>query len=596
MRVRRKVQGMDTTQVPAQSPDQSGRIIPGERRPIWKHRLVVRLVDLTLLVCIVIVSLHIYQVGSGSWSAGETEKTVAVNTTSSRGWTTRGVDILTPAGKPFVIAGISWYGIETPQYVPYGLDIENYKDILNQAKVYQYNSIRIPFSNQMWETNPVPSLQLTRGCAACQGLHSRDILALILNYAGSIGLHVILDNHRSDAGSSSPSNGLWYETSGGSGHTEGDWINDWVSVQRWVHGQRLTLGFPDRITVRDVASDGFPTVIGYDLRNEPHTPPNGTYLQGATWGTGDGINPSINPNPNPFAPACVATSTCHDWRLAAERASDTILGDAVRHGWPTPLIFVQGISNYPKATGTAPQGPYDLYRWGGQLEGVNGNANNPGAPIVLNAGGTASHLGPSVANRLVYVTRDYGPDISAAAWFSPTTCYRLGCAPKGAYWGLVDLWCHSWAYIDLPPGRYGACTGGVQPHFRTAYPWGNTGTTPYTQAPVWIGEFGTANGPGDLTSTNPGSQGQWFTDLINFIQSSYTRTARNDPGIPVRALNWTYWAINSDDTYALLGEGYVGLANPTKQFSFLCFILHSSPPKTRPQRPCGATGPLPLPT
>ncbi len=555
-----------------------------------KRCLVLRMVGLAVLTCVVAVSLR--------YDRARPARAGSTASPSSAGWSTRGADILTPAGAPFVIAGVSWYGVETPQYVPYGLDTQDYKDILNQSKVYQFNTLRIPFSNEAWESNPIPSAQLTRACAACQGLHARDILALIINYAGSIGLHVILDNHRSDSGSSTALNGFWYDTDGGHGYTEPVWIQDWVAVQRWVHGQRTTLGATDKITVNDVASDGFPTVIGYDLRNEPHTPGGAPYMQGATWGTGDGIDPQINPNPNPFAPACVATSTCHDWRLAAERAGDTILGDAAQHGWSTPLIFVQGVSSYPTATGNAWKGPFDFYRWGGQLEGVNGNANNPGAPIVLNAGGSASRLGPAVANQLVYVTRDYGPTLSPTDWFSSTTCYRLGCAPKWAFVGLADLWCQHWAYIDLPPGRYGACTGGIQPHFSTAYPWKNTGSVPYTQAPVWIGEFGTGNDPGDLTSPLPGSQGQWFTDLINFIQSSYTRTAQNDSGLPVHSLNWTYWALNSDDSYALLGWGYSGLANPAKQYSFLCAIMRSPPPAVRSmqsQQLCGSTGPLPMP-
>jgi hypothetical protein len=161
----------------------------------------------------------------------------------------------------------------------------------------------------------------------------------------------------------------------------------------------------------------------------------------------------------------------------------------------------------------------------------------------------------------------------------------------------VNLWCQQWAYIALPPGRYGSCVGGVTPSFTEgkAYPWQNTGSIPYTQAPVWIGEFGTGNDPYDLASTMPGSQGQWFTDLINFIQSSYDRTAHNDPGIPLEPLSWTYWAINSDDEYALLGDAYTGLANPTKQYSFLCYILRSPPKGSRPLRPCGATGDLPPP-
>jgi endoglucanase len=362
-----------------------------------------------------------------------------------------------------------------------------------------------------------------------------------------------------------------------------------------VHGLRMTRGYPDRQPVNNVASDGFPTVMGYDLRNEPHTPPSVPYIQGATWGSGDGITPSINPNPNPFTPTCVATSTCHDWRLAAERAGDTMLGDAARHHWPTPLIFVQGVSSYPTKTGNPSQGPYDLYRWGGQLEGVNGNENNPGAPIVFNAGGTKTRLGPAVADHLIYVARDYGPTLSATDWFSPTTCYRLGCASRGPSSGLVDLWCQHWAYIDLPPGHYGACAGGIHPFFRTAFPWRNTGSTPYTQAPVWIGEFGTGNDSEDLASPLAGSQGQWFTDLINFIQSSYLRTPQNDPGIPVHSLNWTYWALNTGDSYALLGPRYAGLANPIKQYSYLCFIVHSPPGATSPLLPCGSTGPLPTP-
>jgi endoglucanase len=518
----------------------------------------------------------------------------AIQSDSGIGWTTQGVDILTPKGTTFRIAGISWYGLESPQFVLYGLDVQDYHAILNHIRNLQYNTVRIPYSSQMWETNPIPDQQLVRACSACEGKHARDVLALIINYAGSIGLHVIFDNHRSEPGSSTEGNGLWYDTDGGLPYTEHTWIADWISVQRWVHGYKDTFGAPDTIHTKDVASDGFPTVLGYDLRNEPHTPPGSSYLAGATWGTGDGFSPTINPNPNPFAPACVATSTCHDWRLAAERAADTILGDAASHHWSAPLIFVQGVNLFPSPTGNAATGPYDAYRWGGELEGVNGNASNPGAPIVLNVGGTASKLGPAVSGGLVYTTRDYGPSITLTPWFTSTTCYRLGCAPPQSTSGLVDVWCKHWAYINLPPGRYGACTGGVNPHFRTAFPWKNTGSIPYSQAPVWIGEFGTGNGESDLASPLRGSQGQWFTDLINFIQSSYVRTSRNDPGIPVRSLNWTYWALNSADGYALFGEHFTGLANASKQYSYLCFIVRQS--STHPQQPCGSTGALPAPS
>lgn len=545
--------------------------------------LLMRAAHLLVLASVALVSLC----SCGPWPRGP------VSSRSAGGWTTRAADIITASGQTYVIAGVSWYGLETPQHVLYGLDIQNYTTILRESKAYGYNTVRIPVSNEVWELNPLPSPFSVLACRECQGKHARDILALIINYAGSIGLHVVLDNHRSDAGSSTALNGLWYDTGDGHSYTEQVWIRDWVDLQHWLHGRRSALGSPDTVTVRDVAADGSPTVMGFDLRNEPHTPPTAPYLQGATWGTGDGINPTVNPNPNPFAPTCVASSTCHDWRLAAERAGDSILGDAARNGWSMPLIFVQGVSSYPTEAGNAANGPYDIYRWGGLLDGVNGNANNPGAPIVFNAGGTASRLGPAISNQLVYTTRDYGPTVSPTDWFTSSTCYRLGCAPRHTLAGLVSLWCHRWAYLALPPGRYGTCQGGINPHFHSAYPWKNTGSTPYTQAPVWIGEFGTGNAPGDLISPVRGSQGQWFTDLINFIQSSYGRSRKNDAGLPVPPLNWTYWALNADDSYALLDGQYVGLANPAKQYSFLCFIMPH--PATHPRQPCGSTGALPAP-
>jgi aryl-phospho-beta-D-glucosidase BglC (GH1 family) len=564
-------------------PREGARLKTRNVRAMRAVQWILRLLGPIALVAVVTVSLHL------GWIRP------ARGVTGLKNWSTRGADILTPAGTPFVIAGISWYGLESPQDVPYGLDSRDYTDILTAVKSYRFNTLRISFSNQVWETDPMPDQELVRACPACQGLDARDLLARIINYAGSIGLHVILDDHRSDAGVGTALNGLWYDTGDGHGYTEHSWIDDWVAVQHWIHGQRMTSGAPDVLSVHDVASDGFPTVIGYDLRNEPHTPVGAPYLQGATWGTGDGIDPHINPNPNPFAPTCVVSSTCHDWRLAAERAGDTILGDAVHHGWPVPLIFVQGVSSYPTASGTAQHGPYDLYRWGGQLEGVNGNDDNPGAPIVLNDGGTAARLGPAAAHQLVYVTRDYGPTVSPTDWFTSTTCYRLGCAPAHTQSGLVDLWCQHWAYINLPPGRYGACTGGVQPHFRAAFPWKNTGSVPYTQAPVWIGEFGTGNTASDLESPLRGSQGQWFTDIVNFIQSSYASDTRNASGIPVHDLSWSYWALDADDSYALLGERYTGLASPPKEYSFLCFIVRAPLPAA-PSRPaCGSTGRLPGP-
>ncbi|HEY0753242.1 MAG TPA: cellulose binding domain-containing protein [Ktedonobacteraceae bacterium] len=474
---------------------------------------------------------------------------------ASGAWTTSGTKILAPGGTQYIISGINWYGFETPDYVAHGLWSYDITTILSLVKSYGYNTLRLPYSNQMWESNPVPQNDV--GCTSCAGLHSRDVLATIINDAGAMGLHVILDDHRSEAGESAEQSGLWYT----SAYPESSWLNDWLSVQRWLHGSAQTLGSADTVKVNYAASDGLPIVLGYDLRNEPHV--QGSYPQqyaaGAEWGNGDGISPATNPNPNPFAPACVSSSSCLDWRLAAERAGDTLLGDAASHSWSTPLLFVEGTSNYPTASGTQAAGPYAGTWWGGNLQGVNGNSNNAGAPIVFNAGGSSSRLGSAVNHQIVYSAHEYGPTLFQQSWFNSSTCYKSGCSSSS----LVDVWNSNWAYIATPTGINPSWPG------HSSYPWSNTGATAYSTAPVWIGEFGTGNSATDLTSSGAGSQGQWFTDLINFIKSSY---GSGGSGLAVSNLDWTYWALNGEDSFALLTGSYNGLANSTKEYNYLCTV------------------------
>jgi endoglucanase len=240
--------------------------------------------------------------GCGTDRGGEPTERVRARL-SSPGFHTDGAQIRAPDGTVFHVDAVNWYGFETRNAVAQGLWAADYRLVVDQVAQYGFNTIRIPFSNEMWETNPVARNNLVGACPDCSGKTARDVLALIINYAGSRGLHVILDNHRSAAGNSAESNGLWYT----SAHPEAAWINDWRQILAWVNGSS-SFGAP----LDYLAADGKPIVLGLDLRNEPHTPGNGpssSYLAGATWGSGDGIDPASNPNPNPFAPACVQSST-----------------------------------------------------------------------------------------------------------------------------------------------------------------------------------------------------------------------------------------------------------------------------------------------
>jgi endoglucanase len=232
-------------------------------------------------------------------------------------WRTSGSAIVDANGQPVRIAGVNWFGLETANFAPHGLWTRDYRDMLDQIAAQSYNTIRLPFSNQLLDAGSTPSsIDFGGGRNAdLQGLDGLGIMDRIVAYAGSIGLRILLDRHRPTAGGQSA---LWYTSE----VPESVWIEDWVMLAQHYAGN--------------------PTVIGADLHNEPHS--DGDPSRSACWGCG---NPAV------------------DWRLAAERAGNAIL--AVNPSW---LIVVEGVECFgPGGVATGPQGATCTW-WGGNLAGA----------------------------------------------------------------------------------------------------------------------------------------------------------------------------------------------------------------------------------
>jgi endoglucanase len=277
-------------------------------------------------------------------------------------WHTSGNLILDRQGNAVRIQGINWYGFETVRKAPGGLTVQDYRTILETIHSEGFNTVRIPFSNDMIEDPIVPeaiSFLNDRGQAINQplrGLNSLQILDRIVEHAGKIGLKVILDNHRSEAGDSAQGSGLWYTAD----YPETSWVADWQMLTRRYAGNS--------------------TVIGMDLRNEPHNATTG----GSCWS------------------GCGAA---HDWHLAAQRA-----GNAVLALNPRLIVFVEGTD--------AVNG--DFYWWGGNLQGVRS------APVSLN-----------VPGQLVYSAHEYGPKEYAQKWFNGASASSL-MVVFDRHWGFIS--------------------------------------------------------------------------------------------------------------------------------------------------------------
>ena len=243
---------------------------------------------------------------------------------------TQGGAIVDASGHAVRLTGLSWFGFETSNYAPHGLWARSLDAMLDQVRALGYNMIRVPFCSQMFDAGSTPnSIDLSQN-PTLRGLSALQLLDAVIAGARARGMKVILDRHRPDSGAQSE---LWYT----SAYSESRWISDWVMLARRYHDD--------------------PTVVGFDLHNEPHG--------AATWGDGN-----------------MAT----DWRLAAERA-----GNAVLAVHPDLLILVEGVERYG---GTS-------YWWGGNLRGART------APVRL-----------SVPGRLVYSPHDYPASVYAQPWFS----------------------------------------------------------------------------------------------------------------------------------------------------------------------------------
>jgi cellulase (glycosyl hydrolase family 5) len=65
--------------------------------------------------------------------------------------------ILDANNQPVRIAGVNWFGFETANFVVHGLWTRDYRSMLDQIEREGFNTIRLPFSNQMLDPGSMPN-------------------------------------------------------------------------------------------------------------------------------------------------------------------------------------------------------------------------------------------------------------------------------------------------------------------------------------------------------------------------------------------------------------------------------------------------------
>jgi len=199
--------------------------------------------------------------------------------------------IVDKSGQRVRLKAFNWYGAESPDAVVGGLAYQSLDTIVGELRDWGFNAVRLLWSNQIVETNPIVSGQAVAANPDFAGRHALDVFDRVVASLAASHFMVILDNHVSDAiwcCSNTDGNGLWANAR----FPESSWISDWKAMAKRYANQ--------------------PSVVGADLRNELRCVPGGSC---ATWGG----------------------SALTDWHAAAERGGDAILASN-----PNLLIFVEG--------------------------------------------------------------------------------------------------------------------------------------------------------------------------------------------------------------------------------------------------------------
>jgi len=356
-------------------------------------------------------------IGTGSllFSAAQSENlyaSAAVDDTNDDWLHCEGDKIYDMYGNEVWLTGANWFGFNCSENVVHG-SWYDVRGILVQIADRGIGLLRIPISSELlysWMTgspNPVSSVTASNNppyhvCnpdfANEDGTvkNSMEIFDYMMGYCKELGIKVIVDVHSPHADNSGHNYNLWY---GLETETAGE-----LTTEKW---QDTLVWLADKYKNDD-------TIIGLDLKNEPH----GKREYDAT------------------CPSDIAkwdnSSDENNWAYAA-----TNCGKAILDANPNLLILIEGVEQYPKTElgytydtpdiwgASADASPWYGAWWGGNLRGVRDY------PIDFG--------NDDYNDQIVYSPHDYGPSVFEQTWFKKDFNTQTL---------LDDYWYDTWAYID----------------------------------------------------------------------------------------------------------------------------------------------------
>ncbi|KAK6842106.1 family 5 glycoside hydrolase [Apiospora arundinis] len=151
---------------------------------------------------------------------------------------TKGRDIVDTHGRRFKLSSVNWYGASDELYIPGGLDVQHRSVIAHTIRKLGFNSVRMPYSDEMVMLNPHILPHLLSANPDLVGLRALEIFEACVKALTDEGIAVIINNHITSATwccGADPCDAGWANDHLGPlcrvSQSEEDWIQHWETVR-----------------------------------------------------------------------------------------------------------------------------------------------------------------------------------------------------------------------------------------------------------------------------------------------------------------------------------------------------------------------------
>lgn len=168
---------------------------------------------------------------------------------------TSGRYIVDTNGTRVRLFSVNWYGASDGGFVPGGLDVRHRDGIAMTIKKLGFNSVRLPYADEMVYKNPTIDATLLSANPDLVGQSALQVYAAVVKAMTDVGLFVIINNHITQARWCCDANVC-----------DGLWKNDhWGPFCRIRQTEETWIRNLETVMLPHISD---PYVIGVDLRNE----------------------------------------------------------------------------------------------------------------------------------------------------------------------------------------------------------------------------------------------------------------------------------------------------------------------------------------